>query len=217
MAIRVIVADDHALVRDGVRAVIDRIGGDIRIAGEVTNGREVLKIAEDRPVDVYVLDISMPILNGIETTDRLIKKDPQSKVVILSMHDDRRFVEKALRCGARGYVLKDGATEEVVRAIRTVHGGGFYLSDAILKYIVRGFLGKRGHYEEYAKVVDLTAREKEVLQLIAEGFANKDIGRELHLSPNTVNVHRKSIMRKLDIHKQADLIRYAFKEGISQL
>ena len=217
MSIEVIIADDHAVVRDGIKAVVDRAGKDISVIGEATNGKEVLKMAKKKRADVYIIDISMPILNGIEATNRLLKADPQSKVIILSMHDNRAFVEKTLKSGAKGYILKDSATEEVVQAIREVYRGGCFLSSKISRFVVQGFLGKRGGYEGYEKMVNLTRREIEILQLIGEGFTNKEMARELDLSSNTVHVHRNNIMQKLDIHKQADLIRYAIKEGICQL
>lgn len=217
MIIKVLLADDHPVVRDGLRSTIDKMGGDIKIIGEASNGNEVLEIAKKNLVDIYILDISMPILNGIETANRLIKMDPKSKIIILSIHDSRIFVEKALKSGARGYILKESATEEVIQAIREVYIGRFFLSPAISKFVVHGFLDKMHHYKRHEKVIYLTAREQEILQLIAESFTNKEIAIKLNLSLNTVHVHRKNIMQKLDIHKQADLIRYAIKEGISKL
>lgn len=217
MSIKVILADDHPVVRDGIKFIINRKGTDIAIIGEASNGSEVLDMAKEDPADVYVLDISMPILNGIETTERLIKLEPQSKVIILSIHDSRIFVEKALKSGARGYILKESVTEEVINAISEVYRGRFFLSPGVSKFVVQGFLGKKHGYKKYQKIVSLTRREREILQLIAEGFTNKETARKLNLSLNTVHVHRKNIMEKLDIHKQADLIRYALKEGISNL
>lgn len=217
MSIKVILADDHAVVRDGIKAVVERMGDDIEIVGEATNGNEVLKLAKETPADVYIIDITMPILNGLETTDRLTKQDPDSRIIILSMHDDRSFVEKAFQCGAKGYVIKDSVTEEVLQAIREVYRDRFFLSPRISKFIVQGFLGKKSPQPQYQKSTSLTPREREILQLISEGFSNKEVARQLSLSINTVHVHRKNIMRKLDLHRQADLIRYAIKEGISQL
>jgi len=193
------------------------MGWDIEVTGEAANGNEVLKMAKKTPADVYILDISMPVLNGIETANRLIRMDPKSKIIMLSIHDSRIFVEKALKSGARGYLSKESATEDVIQAIREVYLGRYFLSPAISKFVVNGFLDKIHHYKKYKKVVHLTAREKEILQLIAEGFANKEISVKLNLSLNTVHVHRKNIMQKLDIHKQANLVRYAIKEGLSNL
>jgi DNA-binding NarL/FixJ family response regulator len=177
----------------------------------------VLEFARKNPVDVYILDISMPILNGIETTIKLIKTNPDNRIIILSIHDSRSFVEKALYCGARGYLLKVNAVDDVIHAIHEVHKGRFFLSSSISKYIVNGFLSDLQKREINENLVRLTGREREVLQLIAEGFTNKEIASNLNLALNTVHVHRKNIMQKLDIHKHAGLIRYAIKEGIIKL
>ena len=143
--------------------------------------------------------------------------EPRSKVIILSIHDSRIFVEKALESGAKGYVLKEDTTEDVIHAIQEVYSGRFFLSPGVSKFVVHGFLGKIHGYKRYKKIVNITKREREILQLIAEGFTNKEIASKLKLSLNTVHVHRNNIMQKLDIHKQADLIRFAIKEGISKL
>ena len=217
MSIKVILADDHAVVRDGIRAILERRDKDIRIIGEAANGTEVLKLAKATPADVYVLDISMPLLNGVETTDRLLQMNPRSKVIILSMHDDRAFVERALACGAKGYVTKESAAEELIHAIREVHRDRFFLSPPISRFVVQGFLRRRQAPASQPPEGELTRREREVLQLIAEGFSNKEIARQLSLSLNTVHVHRNNLMRKLDLHKQADLIRYAVNAGLSSL
>jgi DNA-binding NarL/FixJ family response regulator len=217
MSIEVILADDHAIVRDGIKALVARKGEDITVIGEASNGKEVLELAKSNPADVYVIDAAMPILNGIETIERLKKIDKNCKIIILSMHDDRNFVEKALKYGANGYILKESATDEIIHAIREVYADKFFLSPKISRFIVDGFLGKRYTNEHDKEVVDLTKREKEILQLIAEGFTNKEIAVQLKLSLNTVHVHRNNIMKKLDIHRQADLVRYALKEGLSHL
>jgi DNA-binding NarL/FixJ family response regulator len=217
MSIEVILADDHAVVRDGIKAIVERKGEGITIIGEASNGKEVLELAKSTPADVYVLDIAMPLLNGIETTARLRKMDPQCKIIILSMLDDRTFVEKAFKYGANGYILKETASEEIVHAIREVSINKYFLSPKISKFVVDGFLGKKYPEDQKKKQFDLTKREREILQLIAEGFTNKEIAEHLDLAFNTVHVHRNNIMKKLNIHKQADLVRYALKEGISHL
>ena len=214
MAIKVILADDHAIVRDGIKAVITKKGDGIAIIGEANNGNDVLKLSKTNPADVYLLDISMPILNGIETTYRLVKNNPKSKIIILSMHDDRTFVEKALHSGARGYILKESATDEIVFGINEVYLGRYYLTPKISSYLVEDFL-EREPGEQHK--TELSSRERGILQLLAEGLNNKEIAEKLSLSLNTVHVHRNNIMRKLNIHRQADLIKYALKEGIVQL
>ena len=217
MSIRVVLADDHPVVRAGLRAVIEKSKEDIAIVDEAVNGIEVLDIAEKTPVDVYLLDVEMPHLNGIETAERLLKKDPKAKIIILSIHDSRIFVNRALRCGVKGYILKESAIEEVTKAIQEVYKGRFFLSPGISNYIVDGFLGKIGAGKDKSAGDGLTKREREVLQLIGEGSTNKEIAQKLNLYLNTVQVHRRNLMHKLNIHKQADLICYTIKEGISKL
>lgn len=217
MSIRVVLADDHPVVRAGLRAVIEKSKEDIAIVDEAVNGIEVLAIAEKNAVDVYLLDVEMPHLNGIETAERLLKKDPKAKIIILSIHDSRIFVHRALRCGVKGYILKESAIEEVTKAIQEVFKGRFFLSPGISNYIVDGFLGKIGAGKDKSVGDGLTKREREVLQLIGEGYTSKEIAPKLNLYLNTVQVHRRNLMHKLNIHKQADLIRYTIKEGISKL
>jgi two-component system response regulator NreC len=216
MSIKVILADDHAVVRDGIRAIFARKGTDIDLVGEASDGKELLALANTTPADVYIVDISMPNMNGLEATEQLMKKDSKRKVIILSMHDDRTFVEKALKAGARGYLLKESASDELIHAIREVWMSRFFLSPRISKYVVQGFLGA-GQPSQQQKVRNLTNREKEILCLISEGSTAKEIAHQLSISVNTVAVHRNNVMRKLDIHNQAELIRYTLKEGISQL
>jgi DNA-binding NarL/FixJ family response regulator len=217
MTIKIIIADDHTIVREGLKSLIDSMGRDIEIIGEASNGNEVLEMAEKTPADVYVLDISMPILNGIEATDRLIRMNPNNKIIMLSRHDNKELVKKALNFGARGYILKSNTGEELVNAIKEVSKGKTFLSPKISAFMVDKFLGKKHQYEKKKKSVDLTRREREILQLIAEGFSNKEIAEKLNISFSTVHVHRSNIMEKLNIHKQAGLIRYAINEGISGL
>ncbi len=217
MAIKVILADDHAVVRDGVKAVIERKGKDIKIIGEAENGKDVLEMAKHKPADVYVLDISMPHLNGIETTDRLKKIDPGNKIIILSMHDGQAYVEKVLQAGAEGYILKKGATEEVIHAIREVYKGERYLSPGIAKYVIQGFLENKRDTDQTTPFAKLTRREREILQIIAEGLSTKQIAQKLDISSNTAHVHTNNIMQKLNIHSRTDLVRFALREGIIQV
>lgn len=217
MSIKVVLADDHAVVIEGMKAIIERKGQDIKVIGEADNGREVLKIAKKINADVYILDISMPLLNGIEATERLIKLNPKNRIIIFSIYDDRHLVEKVLKCGAKGYILKENAADELIHAVREVYKGNFFLSPSISKYIVQGFLGRKSNYKKKESIVKLTRKEREVLQLIAEGFSSKEIAKQLFVSLCTVRAHRNNMMHKLDIHRQAGLVRYALKEGISQL
>jgi len=215
MSIKVVLADDHTIVRDGVRAVLERKSKDIEIVAEIANGKELLEWAATHEADVYVVDISMPVLNGIEAVERLVKNQPDAKVVMLSMYDDRVSVEKALKAGAKGFLVKVSTADEIVDAIREVAQGRFYLCSKVSKYVVQGFLGKTSPRRR--DVTGLTPKEKEVLQLIAEGYSSKQIAKTFNLSLNTIHVHRNNIMKKLNIHKQAELVRYAIKEGIAQL
>lgn len=212
-----IIGDDHNIVREGIKEVIERKAKDIKVIGEASNGNEILNLAKTKPADVYIIDITMPILNGIETTDRLVRMNPKSKIIILSMHNNRSLIERAFKYGAKGYILKESDVEEVIHAIREVYMNRFFLSSKISKFVVHSFLGKK-HSSKAVKILgQLTRREREILQLIGEGFDDQEIAMKLNVSLHTAHAHRKSIMRKLDLHKQADLIRYALKEGICKL
>ena len=214
---KIVLADDHAIVRNGVRAVLEKLGKNMEIVAEISNGKDLVDYAQKHgaDVDVYVVDISMPVLNGIEAVERIVKRNPEAKVVMLSMYDDRVSVEKSLKAGAKGFIVKVSTADEIVDAIEEVASGRFYLCSKVSKYIVQGFLGKTSSRKR--DVTGLTPKEKEVLQLIAEGYSSKQIAKSFNLSLNTIHVHRNNIMKKLGIHKQAELVRYAIKEGIAQL
>jgi len=213
---RILLADDHTVVRDGLKAVVQKLDPDIVVVNEASNGREALEMAEQTPADIYLLDISMPVLNGIETTVRLLKQDPSVKVIILSMYKDKVLVEKAVRSGARGYILKESATEEIVKAIDEVYAGRYYFSPDVSGYLVHGFLHPSEEGGETAESA-LTDRQREILKLICDGYTEKQIGEELNISYHTVHVHKNNIMKALDIHSKAELIKYAVKNRIIQL
>lgn len=218
MSIRVIIADDHPVVRDGLRLTIERGGTDIVIVGEAADGLEVLKLANTTPADVFIIDITMPNLNGIETTRELRKRFPTAKVIVLSLHDAKAMVEESLAAGARGYLTKEMATRHVVEAIAEVHTGRYYLCPMVAHFVVEtNLLWKKGARMRGIAPVALTGQEKRVLQLIAEGHSSKEIAALLKRSVNTIHVHRNSLMAKLNLHKQADLVRYAIKAGIAKL
>jgi DNA-binding NarL/FixJ family response regulator len=216
MPIRVMIADDHAIVREGLKALLARWAREITIAGEASDGKGLLELARKKPADVYVLDIAMPGFNGIETAARLLRLDKNAKIIFLSMYNDRPTVQKALEAGAQGYLLKENAGEDIVKAIRAVYGGGYYLSAPLSGFMLEklhaapGPGGLKGEPSSR-----LTPKEREIIQLIAEGLADKEISRRLNISGNTVHAHRNNISRKLDIHKQTDLVRYAIKEKIA--
>jgi len=214
--IKVIMADDHVIVRQSIRAVLERKNENVKVVAEVSNGKELLEAAKEHKADVYIVDISMPILNGIDATARLMKMQPTAKVIILSMFEDRVSVERAVQVGACGFVVKEATINEILEAIKEVYAGKFFLCSQVAKFLVQGFLDK-SEGKQIARAGRLTNKEREVLQLIAEGYTSKKIAKEFKLSLNTVHVHRNNIMRKLNIHKQAELIRYALKEGIAHI
>jgi DNA-binding NarL/FixJ family response regulator len=219
VSIRVFIVDDHPVVRDGLRFAIERSGPDLEVVGEAADGLEAIALADQAHADVYVMDVTMPRLNGIETTRELTRMAPAARVVTLSLNDSDAIVREAFVAGARGFLTKESATRHVVDAIREVHAGRYYVSPAISRSLVEPLLarslapdgtGARGPDPA------LTPRERRVLQRIAEGRSNKDIASELDLSVNTVLTHRRHLMRKLDIHNQAELVRYALREGIAR-
>ncbi len=214
MSIRIVLADDHVLVRQGVRLMLEAQKNEFKVVAEFSNGKDLVEYAKTNTADLFVVDISMPVLNGVEAVAKLLKLRPKANVLILSMYDDRVSVEKALKSGAKGFVVKVSTADELLDAIREVAAGRFYFGGKISKFLVQGFLGKAAPKKDRDS---LTAKEKEVLQLIAEGYSSKQIAKHFTLSLNTVHVHRNNIMRKLGIHKQAELVRYALKEGIAQL
>ncbi len=214
MKTRIVLADDHALVRQGVRMMLETAKDEFEVVAEFDNGQELVAYAKAHTADLYIIDISMPLLNGIEATAKIIKLYPQAKVLILSMYDDRVSVEKALKAGAKGYVVKVSSAQEMLDAVREVAAGKFYFGGQISKYLVQGFLDKKTSRKKSGL---LTHKEKEILQLIAEGYSSKQIAKHFTLSLNTIHVHRNNMMRKLGIHKQAELVRYALKEGIAHL
>jgi len=208
-------ADDHRLFRAGLRLMLERMR-DIRIAGEADNGLDALEgIRATRP-DLVLLDISMPGLNGIEVTRRVKETLPDVRIIILSMHSDRHFVLESLRAGADGYLLKDAGYEELVRVVREVHQGRRAVSAGIAGVLVDEVLNPGGNGDS-GPWRQLTARERQVLQRLAEGVGTREIAESLNLSVKTVETHRKQLMDKLDLHSVAELTKYAIREGLTQL
>lgn len=219
MSIRVFIADDHPVVREGLRMTIERSGKDIVVVGEASNGMEVLVLARSKSADVFILDITMPDLNGIETARELLKRYHSAKIIILSLHDTKAMVEEALEAGVRGYLTKESAVQNVVEAVSEIHAGRFYLSPKIAHFVIDAGFKKKSQIplKRGNSPVALTVQEKKVLQLIAEGHSNKEIADMLNLAVNTIHAHRNNTMAKLNIHKQAGLVRYAIKAGIAKL
>jgi len=216
VAIEVVLADDHSIVRQGLSAVISQ-DQDIKIIAEASNGKEVVDIARKTTPDVFIIDITMPVLNGLDASNQIMQMNSKNNIIILSMHDNRAFIEKALGLGIKGYVLKDSAADEIIQAIHAVNKGGYFLSPRISSFVIQDYIDSKGTKIGERKIVGLTEREREVLQLIAEGYTNKEVATHLKISLKTALAHRNNIMQKLDIHRQADLIRYALKEGITTI
>ena len=215
MTIRVLLADDHKIVREGLSSLLER-EPDIEVIALADNGRIAVQFAGELRPDVAVIDIAMPEMNGIEAIRRISRENPAIMVLALSMHSARRFVVEALSAGAKGYLLKDCAAEELVRAIRTVAGKETYLCPKAAELIVKDYMKR---LPESAPTSDslLSTRENEVLQLIAEGQNTKEIAFTLAISIKTVETHRQQIMKKLNLHSVAELTRYAIREGLTPL
>ena len=212
---RVLLADDHKILRQGLRTLLER-EKDIDIVGEADNGRSSVKLAAELAPDVVIMDVAMPDLNGIDATRRITEADPKARVLALSMHSDGRYVKGMLQAGARGYILKDCAAEELTRAIRTVMADQVYVSPVVTGAIVDDYL-RQLSATGVDEAAALTHREREVLQLFAEGGSTANIATELHLSVKTIETHRKRIMDKLDLRSIAELTKYAIREGITTL
>ncbi len=217
MSIRVLIADDHKIMLAGLRSLLEK-QTDIEVVGEADNGRKAVQMAQEQNPDVVVMDVSMPDLNGIEATKQIIESLPETRVIALSMHSDKRFVMGMLRAGASGYLLKDCASQELANAIVQVAGGKKYLSPEITGVVIDDFLLGGGSSEEVATAASqLSPREREVLQLIAEGWSTKQIASHLYVSIKTIETHRRQIMKKLDLHSIADLTKYAIREGLTSI
>src|SRR5437660_4493616 len=209
MPVSILLADDHALIRQGLKAFLERQG--CRIVGEAADGQEALRSAEKAQPEIAVLDISMPILNGIDAARELKKSSPKTKVILLTQHDEDPYVTDALRAGVKGYVLKSQAADDLVHAIREVSKGSVYLSPKISRTVVDAYLSKT-----QLSADPLSGRERQVLQLVGEGKSTKDIAALLGISVKTAESHRARLMKKLDIHETASLVRYAIRNGLIQ-
>jgi DNA-binding NarL/FixJ family response regulator len=211
--IRIILADDHAVMRRGLRLVLEQ-QKDFEVVGEASDGRVAVSLAEAARPDVAVLDITMPNLNGIEAAQQIASKQPGVSIVMLSMHADESFVLRSLKAGARGYLLKESAESDLINAVRLVSEGKSFFSPIVSRMLVEDYvrqLREKGADDSYEL---LTPRERELLQLIAEGKSNKEIANMLHLSVYTVETHRSNILAKLNLHTIPELILYAVRKGI---
>lgn len=211
--IRILLADDHTVIRKGLRALLER-QPEFSVVAEAADGREAVDIAEATNPDVAVIDIAMPNLNGIEAARRITERRPETAVVILSMHADEGYVLRALKAGARGYLLKDSPEDALLQAIRAVHAGKAFFSPEVSRMLAEDYMrqmGQRGVEDSYEL---LTSREREVLQMLGEGKSNKDVATQLNLSIYTVETHRANILEKLNLHSTAEMILYAVRKGV---
>ena len=210
--IRVLLADDHTILRDGIRALLED-QADIEVIGEAQDGQATVKMTAKLQPDVVVMDIAMPLLNGLEATRQIQRDFPQVKVLILTMHENEEYIRQVLAAGALGYVLKDAAARDLLGAIRSVYQGEAVLSPAITRLVIEDYL-RWGDIRPPDSSNGLTSREREVLQLIAEGYTNKEIAEILCISIKTVQSHRTNLMSKLDLHDRGELIKYAIQKKI---
>jgi len=211
--LRILLADDHTVMRSGLRALLER-QQNFEVVGEADNGREAVSLCASLMPDIVIMDVGMPLLNGVEATKVLLKQSPSTGVVMLSMHSDEVYVMRSLQAGARAYLLKDSAAPDLISAIDAVSHGKSFFSPAIRSLLAEDFiqvLRQKGAVDSYEL---LTAREREILQLLAEGKSNKEVAADLNISLYTVETHRSNILEKLGLHTPAELILYAVRKGI---
>jgi two-component system, NarL family, response regulator NreC len=207
MPIRVLLADDHAMIRQGLKVILEAEG--FNVPGEASNGVEAVDLSQKLRPDIVVLDISMPLLNGIDAAREILKARPQTKIILLTAHTQEHYVIQGLRHGVTGYILKENAADELVHAVRAVAGGAIYVTAGVSRAVVQAFSAQKDNSREV-----LSPRERQVLQLIAEGKSMKDIGALLGVSSRTADSHRSKIMEKLALHDTASLVRYAIDIGL---
>ncbi|HZI51380.1 MAG TPA: response regulator transcription factor [Terriglobia bacterium] len=211
--IRILIADDHGIVRTGLRLQLERNDA-FEVVGEAVDGREAVRLVEELSPDIVIMDIAMPNLNGIQAATQIVKNQPATGIIILSMHSDETYITRTLAAGAKGYLLKENAEVDLYRAIEVVAQGKPFFSPAIANTLLEDYMRQmqqRGLHDSYDLLTD---REKEILQLLAEGKSNKDVANMLNLSTNTVETHRTRIMQKLDLHNAAEIVLYAVRKRI---
>lgn len=211
--IRIILADDHSVMRTGLRLVLER-QKDFQVVAEASDGRQAVALAQEHKPDVMVMDVTMPNLNGIEAARQIGLAQPEISIVMLSMHSDEAYVLRALKAGARGYLLKESAESDLIAAVHAVHGGKAFFSPAVSRMLVEDYVRQLQDREIEDSYDLLTTREREILQLIAEGKSNKDVANFLNLSLYTVETHRGNLMEKLNLHTVPELILYAVRKGV---
>ncbi len=213
--IRILIADDHTILRSGLRLLLEQ-QADLKVVAEANNGREAVELASRHRPEVAILDIGMPELNGIEATRQILAAEPSTQVVILSMHADEGYVLRALKAGARAYILKNSAESDLIRAVRSVADGKSFFSPVISKMLLEDYIRQIRDKQVEDSYDLLTPREREILQMLAEGKTNKEVANVLHLSVHTVDAHRGNILQKLNLHGVPEMILYAVRKGIIQ-
>jgi DNA-binding NarL/FixJ family response regulator len=212
----IVLADDHTLIREGIRSILENELHHNVIA-QASNGREAITLAQKHKPDVVLLDITMPELNGIEATRQIVNEFPEIKIIALSMHADKGIVSEMLNAGAYGYLLKDSSASELQLAICSVMRGKMYITPEITDVVVRDYVHKKESTYEPDIITQLTPREKEIVQLIAEGKSSKDIASLIHVSVSTVDMHRQHIIEKLNVHSVADIVKFAIRTGLTSV
>ena len=210
--IRVLVVDDHTIVRDGICALL-ALAGDIEVIGEAANGIEALKMVKEFEPNVVLMDLSMPIMGGLEATRRICKEFPRTRVLVLTQYDDREYVFPVIEAGAHGFISKAAASAELTTGIRSAYKGDSYLSPSVAKLLVEDYQQRRGQVD-HDPYKQLTERERDVLKLVAEGYTTQEIADMLVVSPKTVEGHKTNFMAKLGIHNRIELVKYALRKGI---
>ena len=211
MVLRILLADDHTLVRQGLRRMLEEQPA-WRVVAEAGDGREAVRLAEEHNPDVAILDVAMPLLNGVEATRQIARRAPAIRILVLSMHADEAYVTQILKAGAIGYLLKDSADADLMRAVAAVAQGKSFFSPTVARLILDDYVRPRGELTD--RYDSLSEREREIFQLIAEGKANKEMAALLSISVSTVETHRARVMEKLDIHSAAEIVLYAVRRGV---
>jgi DNA-binding NarL/FixJ family response regulator len=211
--IKVLVVDDHTIVRDGICALLT-LAGDIEVVGEATNGNEAIAKVNELNPDVVLMDISMPVLGGLEATRRIVKEFPKTKVLVLTQYDDKEYFFPVIESGAMGFISKAAASFELTAGIRSVYNGASYLSPTVTKLLVENYQHMAGKIPNQDPLNQLTEREREVFKLLAEGHSTQEIAEMLVITPKTAEGHKTNLMAKLGVHNRVDLVKYAIRKGI---